>query len=160
MSGWCQFPQTQTQHTQHTLNTHTNQVGEPHVAALPLAGNTSMGAPAVIVRHDGFFRRDKLWRGAGVALPVFALRTQVRVFGCVCVFVFAAGARAHGRFCRPHTHSHSHITGVTGCWGVPGSDAPRGFCRCRWPALHPGVFRARKNKIPNCVFIIIVYVCV
>jgi 4-alpha-glucanotransferase len=35
-----------------------------------------MGAPAVVVRHDGFVRRDKLWRGAGLALPVFAARTQ------------------------------------------------------------------------------------
>lgn len=35
-----------------------------------------MGAPAVVVRHDGFVRRDKLWRGAGIALPVFAARTR------------------------------------------------------------------------------------
>jgi hypothetical protein len=35
-----------------------------------------MGAPAVVVRHDGFVRRDKLWRGAGLALPVFAARTR------------------------------------------------------------------------------------
>jgi hypothetical protein len=35
-----------------------------------------MGAPAVVVRHDGFVRRDKLWRGAGLALPVFAVRTR------------------------------------------------------------------------------------
>ncbi|KAI8466522.1 MAG: cytosolic 4-alpha-glucanotransferase [Monoraphidium minutum] len=52
------------------------EVGEPHVCALPLAGNASTAAPSLIVRHDGFFRRDKLWRGAGVALPVFSLRTR------------------------------------------------------------------------------------
>jgi hypothetical protein len=56
------------------------QVGEPHVCALPPAGVASMSAPSLIVRQDGFFRRDKLWRGAGVALPVFSLRTKV---GCL-----------------------------------------------------------------------------
>ena len=64
-----------------SARTHPWQVGEPHVCALPLAGNTSMAAPSLIVRHDGFFRRDKLWRGAGVALPVFSLRTRVRAGG-------------------------------------------------------------------------------
>ncbi|GBF89315.1 4-alpha-glucanotransferase [Raphidocelis subcapitata] len=53
-----------------------HEVGEPRVAALPLAGSASAGAPSLIARHDGFFRRDKLWRGAGVALPVFSLRTR------------------------------------------------------------------------------------
>lgn len=40
-----------------------------------------MGAPAVVVRHDGFVRRDRLWRGAGLALPVFAARTRQSVGG-------------------------------------------------------------------------------
>lgn len=57
------------------------EVGEPRVATLPLAGSSQMGAPAVLVRHDGFFRRDKLWRGAGVAFPVFSLRTRESL-GC------------------------------------------------------------------------------
>eukprot|EP00878_Enallax_costatus_P005731 GHUV01006009.1.p1 GENE.GHUV01006009.1~~GHUV01006009.1.p1 ORF type:complete len:779 (+),score=167.27 GHUV01006009.1:209-2338(+) len=52
------------------------EVGEPRVCSLPLAGAASMGAPAVVVRHDGFVRRDRLWRGAGLALPVFAARTR------------------------------------------------------------------------------------
>lgn len=53
------------------------EVGEPRVCSLPLSGSANMGAPAVLVRHDGFLRRDKLWRGAGVAVPVFSLRTKV-----------------------------------------------------------------------------------
>lgn len=52
------------------------EAGEPRVCSLPLSGAASMGAPAVVVRHDGFVRRDKLWRGAGLALPVFAARTR------------------------------------------------------------------------------------
>eukprot|EP00879_Flechtneria_rotunda_P016824 GHRR01017609.1.p1 GENE.GHRR01017609.1~~GHRR01017609.1.p1 ORF type:complete len:841 (+),score=284.87 GHRR01017609.1:629-3151(+) len=51
------------------------EIGEPRVCSLPLAGAASMGAPAVVVRHDGFVRRDRLWRGAGLALPVFSART-------------------------------------------------------------------------------------
>lgn len=27
------------------------------------------------MRNDGYFRRDQRWRGAGVAVPVFSLRT-------------------------------------------------------------------------------------
>lgn len=49
--------------------------------SLPLAGAASMGAPAVVVRQDGFVRRDRLWRGAGLALPVFAARSMHSV-GC------------------------------------------------------------------------------
>ncbi|KXZ50081.1 hypothetical protein GPECTOR_18g59 [Gonium pectorale] len=50
------------------------EVGEPRLACLP-ASSASVGAPTVMVRHDGYFRRDRHWRGAGVALPVFSLRT-------------------------------------------------------------------------------------
>jgi hypothetical protein len=39
------------------------EVGEPRVAALPLAGSSRMGAPALLVHHDGFVRREQLWRG-------------------------------------------------------------------------------------------------
>ena len=53
------------------------EVGEPHVCSLPPpSGSSAVGAPTLVVRHDGFMRRDKLWRGAGVALPVFSLRTK------------------------------------------------------------------------------------
>lgn len=38
-----------------------------------------MGAPAVIVCDDGYFRRDKQWRGAGLAVPVFSLATEQSV---------------------------------------------------------------------------------
>ncbi|KAJ9519153.1 hypothetical protein QJQ45_007717 [Haematococcus lacustris] len=57
------------------------EVGEPRLVTLPLAGAANMGAPCVLVCNDGFFRRDKLWRGAGVAVPVFSLRTRDSV-GC------------------------------------------------------------------------------
>jgi hypothetical protein len=53
------------------------EVGEPHVCSLPPAsGSTTIGAPSLVVRNDGFVRRDKLWRGAGVAIPVFSLRSK------------------------------------------------------------------------------------
>jgi hypothetical protein len=53
------------------------EVGEPHVCSLPPpSGSAVVGAPTLVVRHDGFMRRDKLWRGAGVALPVFSVRTK------------------------------------------------------------------------------------
>jgi hypothetical protein len=35
------------------------EVGEPRVCSLPLAGAASMGAPAVVIRHDGFIKRDR-----------------------------------------------------------------------------------------------------
>ena len=38
-----------------------------------------MGAPAVMVCDDGYFRRDKQWRGAGLAAPVFSLATEQSV---------------------------------------------------------------------------------
>ncbi|GFR48695.1 hypothetical protein Agub_g10651, partial [Astrephomene gubernaculifera] len=55
------------------------EVGEPRLACLPSAA--SFGAPTVMVRHDGYFRRDRHWRGAGVAVPVFSLRTAQSVGG-------------------------------------------------------------------------------
>jgi 4-alpha-glucanotransferase len=39
------------------------EVGEPRVAALRMTGSSRMGAPALLVHHDGFFRREQLWRG-------------------------------------------------------------------------------------------------
>jgi 4-alpha-glucanotransferase len=53
--------------------------GESRVAALP-AGAPER-APALLARHDGHLRRERRWRGAGVAVPVFALRTS-RSVGC------------------------------------------------------------------------------
>lgn len=38
-------------------------------------------APALVVRNDGYFRHERRWRGAGVAIPVFSLRTK-RSVGC------------------------------------------------------------------------------
>ncbi|GAX79494.1 hypothetical protein CEUSTIGMA_g6935.t1 [Chlamydomonas eustigma] len=52
------------------------EIGEQRMMKLPLAGNSQMGAPALIVCDDGHLRRDKQWRGAGLALPVFSIRTR------------------------------------------------------------------------------------
>lgn len=54
------------------------EAGEPRLAALP-PSSTAVGAPSVMVRHDGFFRHDRFWRGAGIAAPVFSLRTRESV---------------------------------------------------------------------------------
>lgn len=55
------------------------EVGDQRVMQLPLAGSIQMGAPALIVCDDGFFRRDHLWRGAGLAIPIFSIRTRMSV---------------------------------------------------------------------------------
>lgn len=88
--------------------------------SLPLAGASSMGAPAVVVRHDGFFRRDRLWRGAGLALPVFAARSRASV-GCgefldllpLINLADAAGMRLlQARDTRAHAHAHAQARSV------------------------------------------------
>ena len=45
------------------------------------AGNEEGTAPppAIIVQEDGTFRHEHLWRGAAIALPVFALRSRESV---------------------------------------------------------------------------------
>ena len=54
------------------------------VCSLPLAGAASMGAPAVVVRHDGFIKRDRcvliVWvgRGGGGGLCWGGLRCRLR----------------------------------------------------------------------------------
>ena len=35
----------------------------------------------MLVQHDGYFRRERRWRGAGVAIPVFSLRSSESI-GC------------------------------------------------------------------------------
>jgi 4-alpha-glucanotransferase len=35
----------------------------------------------MMVRNDGYFRRERRWRGAGVAIPIFSLRTPSSL-GC------------------------------------------------------------------------------
>lgn len=57
----------------------TLEHGESRILALP--ASDSARAPALLVRHDGYFRRERRWRGAGVAVPVFSLRTAASV-GC------------------------------------------------------------------------------
>jgi 4-alpha-glucanotransferase len=53
--------------------------GESRIVALPMSETSR--APAVLVRHDGHFRRERRWRGAGVAVPVFSIRTK-NSLGC------------------------------------------------------------------------------
>ena len=53
--------------------------GESRIVALPMTETSR--APTVMIRHDGNFRRERRWRGAGVAVPVFSLRTTQSV-GC------------------------------------------------------------------------------
>ena len=53
--------------------------GESRIAALPSV-ETDRDL-AVIFRYDGFLRRELRWRGAGLAVPVFSLRTS-RSVGC------------------------------------------------------------------------------
>ena len=49
--------------------------GENRMVALPAAAAGAGRAPALLLRQDGFFRRQQRWRGAGLAVPVFSLRT-------------------------------------------------------------------------------------
>lgn len=53
--------------------------GESRIAALPITENSR--APAMLIQHDGYFRRERRWRGAGVAIPVFSLRSNDSI-GC------------------------------------------------------------------------------
>lgn len=41
----------------------------------------SPGGMTIKVQNDGYFRREERWRGAGVAVPVFSLRTDESL-GC------------------------------------------------------------------------------
>lgn len=52
--------------------------GESRIVAVP---TTTSRPPALLVQHDGYFRREQRWRGAGVAMPVFSIRTS-RSVGC------------------------------------------------------------------------------
>ena len=51
--------------------------GESRLIALPAVDEQ----PHVIAQHDGFIRREGRWRGAGVAVPLFSLRSRTSV-GC------------------------------------------------------------------------------
>lgn len=57
----------------------TLEHGESRIVALPMNNTTRF--PTLLIRHDGFLRRERRWRGAGVAVPVFALRSMHSV-GC------------------------------------------------------------------------------
>jgi len=50
------------------------EVGEPRLVSLPLSGGSTMGAPSILICHDGFFR-------------CVCVRVCVRVCVCVCVRV-------------------------------------------------------------------------
>lgn len=49
------------------------EAGENRMVALP--ANDGARPPALVARFDGCFRRAQRWRGAGVAAPVFSLRS-------------------------------------------------------------------------------------
>jgi hypothetical protein len=51
-------------------------VGGPEPEASEPAEEEGEDGPALVVRDDGSFRHDKIWRGAAVAVPVFSLRTH------------------------------------------------------------------------------------
>ena len=57
----------------------TLEQGESRIAALPSV--ETKRKLALIFRYDGFLRRESRWRGAGLAVPVFSLRTK-RSIGC------------------------------------------------------------------------------
>ncbi len=81
------------------------------VAALPLSGAAhNLSAPAVVVRDDGAFRRDERWRGTGVAVPVFSLRTRVGG-GCRGV---GRGVGAGGGSCRAFGVGGGRVQGRVG----------------------------------------------
>lgn len=43
------------------------------------AGSSSERAPSLVLADGGHFRHGRFWRGAGVAIPVFSLRTELSV---------------------------------------------------------------------------------
>ena len=49
------------------------EAGENRMVVLP--ANDGARAPALVVRFDGCFRRQQRWRGAGIAVPLFSLKT-------------------------------------------------------------------------------------
>ncbi|KAL6774611.1 DPE2 [Auxenochlorella protothecoides x Auxenochlorella symbiontica] len=53
------------------------EAGENRMMPAPKEGPL----PLLVVRNDSFFRHERRWRGAGVAVPVFSLRTEASV-GC------------------------------------------------------------------------------
>ncbi|KAK9847329.1 hypothetical protein WJX84_006047 [Apatococcus fuscideae] len=52
------------------------QVGEARTVSLPADGLSTSDQPALIVRSDGPFTSAQMWRGSGIAVPVFSLRTN------------------------------------------------------------------------------------
>lgn len=57
----------------------TLEHGESRLVTLPMS--ESSRSPTMVVQNDGYFRRERRWRGAGVAVPVFSLRSGKSV-GC------------------------------------------------------------------------------
>jgi 4-alpha-glucanotransferase len=68
--------------------------------ALLSGDSCTLGAPSLLVMSDGFIRREQLWRGAGLAIPVFSLRTTSSVgsgefLDLIPLVDFAAAAGMH-----------------------------------------------------------------
>ncbi len=83
--------------------------GEAEAALVP---------PAAVVQCDGPFRHERRWQGAGLAAPVFALRTRRSVgvgefadIKQLADFGSAAGVFMHRRF-TPFNACPAHVTDV------------------------------------------------
>ncbi|KAK9824488.1 hypothetical protein WJX72_010729 [[Myrmecia] bisecta] len=68
------FPVTYKYAIQNQSGSFSLEVGENRITALD--SDPTAKTPAVVVRNDGPFRHEKLWRGSAAALPVFCLRTK------------------------------------------------------------------------------------
>lgn len=81
------------------------EVGESRSMTLPLAGSIQMGAPALIACDGGYLRRDRMWRGAGLAVPVFSIR-----WGDIHTFLVASKGHSPTslRLLLPDSLIHSH----------------------------------------------------
>ena len=56
------------------------EVGEPRLVSLPLSGGSTMGAPSILICHDGFFR-------CVCVCSCVCVRVCVCVCACVCMCV-------------------------------------------------------------------------
>jgi 4-alpha-glucanotransferase len=86
---------------------------------------TTEPIPSVVTRHDGLFNHADLWKGAGVAVPVFSLRSKQSVgvgeFRDVKALVDMCEAAGEQHtlsslpflsFARAHTHAHAQKASI------------------------------------------------
>lgn len=99
--------------------------------ALSPADEASCRAPALVARNDGYFRHERRWRGAGVAAPVFSLRSQ-RSVGCgefadLCELVDFCAAAGGRRLHWWHRQFWLRALGLLAC---PGPACEPAVCAC------------------------------